>query len=137
MTVHDSSVQTSGAVRTGRWALALIPYPRPPSPPPPPAVPNKLFLVPHKLYGFCGRRVPRKEKNGYKSEFARWSACMLHVGRWGGVGAGSAEPSPTHPCLVYDLFSRAGNSPHPYRLIWSHLSGAQLRPVWRHREMIR
>ena len=107
------------------------------SPPPPPAVPNKLFLVPHKLYGFCGRRVPRKEKNGYKSVFARWSACMLHVGRWGGVGAGSAEPSPTHPCLVYDLFSRAGNSPHPYRLIWSHLSGAQLRPVWRHREMIR
>ena len=57
--VGDS--QSSGAVWTGRWARALIPYPILPSP------------VPNKPYGFCGRKAQWKKEVDIKHHGRRKS----------------------------------------------------------------
>ena len=80
-------VQRSGAVWTGRWAWALIPYPIIPP-------------VPNKSYGFCGRTAAWKEK---KSVCIRAQE-LCEQGR--GLGSHSLSHSSPVPNKSYGFCGR-------------------------------
>ena len=113
MTVHDSSVQSSGAVRTGRWAWALIPYPRPPPPPPLQSLINYSSSLINYTVSVDVEYHERRRMGTKACSRTGRPACYMSEG---GVGWVRGVQSPLLPTPALSMTCLAAQQPPPLQV---------------------